>query len=331
MRTKSSRSESSGSSSLSQNQSSPLRRREFEAKKREASSARVIRVDHSQLGARTSGKRTPRQAQSNSRQAQSASRQDASRKRSVINAQNRRISGERNVSQRQTSSVKQSSVAQRRPKSIRNTPAKAPGFGSKLGDKFIALLAFGYKHRRILGLLLVVVLLLATTLFVVKYLRSSVNAVNSAATQPSPTAEFEPIACTADSVQLRLSNTSQYAGQPVNFLIHYTYSGTGTPCYLSANKDDLQVVVSTGDVEVWDSKQCGVGVDNLQLLFAPDVSYKKTYAWDGNNVNSSCKVTGAAKPGTYRAKVTGVAGLTDEITFVLEAAPAPQPTTENDE
>lgn len=309
----------------------------------------ALQVDHSQLGSRGSRQRNSLRAKNNSPQTQDGvpRRSSASTRRTSTarsNSANIRDNAvetrrRRNLSRSQNTALNIANTAANKTQNARGLQnsaarrkavAKSPTLLNKLGDKIIAILALGYKYRRILGLIVVFVLFAATTFFVVRYLRSTVDAVNSAAAQPSPTAEFEPVACTADDVQLNLSHASRYAGQSVNFTIHYAYSGDGTPCYLLADKENLQVTVTSGEVEVWNSQQCGVGSDTLQLLFMPEVTHKQSYTWDGNITSASCAVTGPSKPGTYRAKVTGVAGVTDEVTFVLEQVPAAPATSTTD-
>ncbi len=95
---------------------------------------------------------------------------------------------------------------------------------------------------------------------------------------------------------------------------------------METSPKDFKVTIETGDLKVFDSATCDVGVSAPRLLLSKDVESNQKITWNGMYSGKLCSTTTPANPGTYIARVYY---LGEELTakgYAFELnAPAPPP------
>ncbi len=72
---------------------------------------------------------------------------------------------------------------------------------------------------------------------------------------------------------------------------------------METSPKDFKVTIETGDLKVFDSATCDVGVSAPRLLLSKDVESNQKIKWNGMYSGKICSTTTPANPGTYVARV----------------------------
>lgn len=139
------------------------------------------------------------------------------------------------------------------------------------------------------------------------------------ATEPqknSATAIFEPVACTGSNLVMDLSVENAQLGAPVTFTLRMRNTDRTHPCSIDVGSQKLNLVISSGDAELYASTQCKPSPTSKLLLIPADSEATTTLMW---NASAQCDRTGTAKAGSYTAEVTHTdeATLKDSLAFTL--------------
>ncbi|WP_216388507.1 hypothetical protein [Arcanobacterium phocae] len=185
-----------------------------------------------------------------------------------------------------------------------------------------ALLRRRRTRKRIAGVVGAIVAI-AATIWLVSF---SLQKIQEQTAPPDPARAFDPVPCSVEDLSATLSHQGSVSGRPVNIGIKVKNSRSKAPCVMETSPKDFKVTIETGDLKVFDSATCDVGVSAPRLLLSKDVESNQKITWNGMYSGKLCSTTTPANPGTYIARAYY---LGEELTakgYAFElVAPAPPP------
>ncbi len=218
-----------------------------------------------------------------------------------------------------------------------NTPKRVPlrtrqtdmASGSLAVLRFF--LRFIKRNQKIFTAILTIMALLVGGYYAWLYIRGSLDTVQAKVSAASPAQAFTPVACSGKTISATFAQNAQYAGQAVDFSFDFTNTAKKVPCYFDPVQANIQIKITSGEEQVWDSLQCKVLPESKQLLLDAGLNYEFTLQWDGIAVNSACVSTVPAAAGTYQAKLYAFGAELGTTAFNLVDLPAPPPSANNSE
>lgn len=179
-----------------------------------------------------------------------------------------------------------------------------------------------YVRRRIVALLVLLALLVGVGFGVkalVGALGGLVRGTDAAAVTADPTGEetpAQPTACARSDVDADLTAPAEAtAGGSVAFTLVVENTGTEA-CLLDVGAEALDLVVTSGDDEVWSSTRCPAGPGERPLLLAPDDGTEVAVEWSGRRASPEC-AGATAGAGTYQVEARVAGKDAGEAVFVL--------------
>jgi hypothetical protein len=110
---------------------------------------------------------------------------------------------------------------------------------------------------------------------------------------------------------------------------------TSEACTWQVSARTLTVKITSGEDDIWSSRQCPRAVPRADVVVRRDVTTTVDLAWNGRRADQGCGAQSAwALPGTYHVSAAALAGEPADEQFVLEAPArpvitlAPRPTPE---
>jgi hypothetical protein len=95
-------------------------------------------------------------------------------------------------------------------------------------------------------------------------------------------------------------------------------------CTWTVSPDTLTLKITSGDDDIWASRQCPESVPTRNLIVRQDVATKVGIRWSGRRSDETCSaLTGWALPGWYHVVAAAVAGEPTDVQFELVTPPAP--------
>lgn len=95
-------------------------------------------------------------------------------------------------------------------------------------------------------------------------------------------------------------------------------------CTWTVSPDTLTVKITSGDDDIWASRQCPESVPTRNLVVRRDVATKVGVRWSGRRSDETCSaLTGWALPGWYHVVAAALAGEPTDVQFELVTPPAP--------
>ena len=95
-------------------------------------------------------------------------------------------------------------------------------------------------------------------------------------------------------------------------------------CTWAVSPDTLTLKISSGDDDIWASRQCPESVPTRNLIVRQDVATKVGVRWSGRRSDETCSaLTGWALPGWYHIVAAALAGEPTDVQFELVTPPAP--------
>jgi len=96
-------------------------------------------------------------------------------------------------------------------------------------------------------------------------------------------------------------------------------------CYWDVSADTLTMRITSGDDEIWSTRQCGDAVPVSQVVVRNDKTTKVVVPWSGRRSDDECSpATQWALPGYYNVEAAALAGEPSSVQFQLKAAPVPE-------
>ena len=90
-------------------------------------------------------------------------------------------------------------------------------------------------------------------------------------------------------------------------------------CTWRVSPDTLTVKITSGDDDIWSTRQCPRAVRTRDVVVRRDVSSMVDVVWNGKRSDDECsRLTGWALPGWYHVAVAALAGEPSDVQFELE-------------
>ncbi|WP_124055310.1 hypothetical protein [Arcanobacterium ihumii] len=166
-----------------------------------------------------------------------------------------------------------------------------------------------------------VVVLVALVLFfgIYSVLTKALMKMDESNSAPSPEANFDPVKCTSEMLQISMEREGGRTGQPVNFTIKVKNDRGDRPCFVDVGKKQAGIKIWSGDQQVWDSRACGVGEASKVLLLDKNLESSHIITWDGNVYGANCVKQYPAKTGSYQAQfMIGDSPFGNKLGFALD-------------
>lgn len=95
-------------------------------------------------------------------------------------------------------------------------------------------------------------------------------------------------------------------------------------CTWAVSPDALTLKITSGEDDIWSSRECPEAVPTRNLVVRQDVAIKVGVRWNGKRSDETCSVlTGWALPGWYHVIAAPLAGEPTDVQFELLAPPRP--------
>lgn len=166
-----------------------------------------------------------------------------------------------------------------------------------------------------------VVVLVALALFfgIYSVLTKALMKMDENNSAPSPEANFDPVKCTPEMLQISMEREGARTGQPVNFTIKVKNDRGDRPCFMDVGKKQAGIKIWSGDQQVWDSRACGVGETSKVLLLDKNLESSHIITWDGNVYGANCVKQYPTKTGSYQAQfMIGDSPFGNKLGFALD-------------
>lgn len=187
-----------------------------------------------------------------------------------------------------------------------------------IGGAGASRLQFDARQKNRLILVLALIALIALIIFAYVYVKGQVADYHQAKATPAEAEQFEPVACTAENMDVSLEISGRSDGPGAVFNVIFTNTKSIAPCYLDAGNSHVQLQVTSGNENVWNSQVCKAGAESKQLLLSKGVSSRQSYLWNGIHAGVSCDGTSLAQAGTYRVSLAlDHEVLVDQSPFVI--------------
>lgn len=160
------------------------------------------------------------------------------------------------------------------------------------------------RYRKPLAALVVVVFVAACALAVSRLTaRSLVSLDNKRRAAAQQTKIFEPVACTPQMLDYRITYTGDAAGKPVTFRLDITNTGQ-RPCFTDVGYENVSLQVRSGSAEVWNSSACRIPEAKKMFLLDRRFTGRSSYTWPGTAAGEKCAGGSPVRPGTYLVRAT---------------------------
>lgn len=200
------------------------------------------------------------------------------------------------------------------PRSIRNNQADAHRTG----------IAHYMRNKKLVVTVSVVLVLLIALLGTYIALKNALTKMDAQNSAPSESANFEPVKCTPQMLEVTLARQGSRPGQAVNFNISIKNDKGERPCFVDIGYKHAGIKVWSGEQPVWDSKACSVGDASKVLLLDKNLTSTQTITWDGNVYGANCAKQYPSKAGTYQAQF-----VIDDVDFGAKIALSLDPNGKN--
>ncbi|WP_299056500.1 hypothetical protein [uncultured Nocardioides sp.] len=98
-------------------------------------------------------------------------------------------------------------------------------------------------------------------------------------------------------------------------------------CYWDVSAESLTMKITSGDDEIWTTRQCADAVPVSQVVVRNDKTTKVVVPWSGRRSDDECgPATDWALPGYYTVEAAALAGEPSSVQFQLKAPAAPEVT-----
>ncbi|MCH1866126.1 hypothetical protein [Nocardioides sp. CFH 31398] len=98
-------------------------------------------------------------------------------------------------------------------------------------------------------------------------------------------------------------------------------------CYWDVSPETLTMKITSGDDDIWSTRQCPDAVPVSQVVVRNDKTTKVVVPWSGRRSDDECSpATDWAYPGYYVVEAAALAGEPSSVQFQLKAPPAPEVT-----
>ncbi|MFC5369693.1 hypothetical protein [Arcanobacterium bovis] len=178
------------------------------------------------------------------------------------------------------------------PRSIRNNRQTTQRSG----------LASILRNKKLVVTVSLVLVLIIALLGVYTVLKNALAKMDANSSAPAATANFDPVQCTPDMLEVTLARQGSRSGQAVNFNISIKNDKGERPCYLDIGYKHAGIKIWSGEQPVWDSKVCNAGEASKVLLLDKNLTSAQTITWDGNVYGANCSKQYPSKAGTYQAQ-----------------------------
>ncbi|MDO5746703.1 MAG: hypothetical protein Q4P66_03470 [Actinomycetaceae bacterium] len=207
------------------------------------------------------------------------------------------------------------------PRAARGVPPRA-GRPIPRGKKRPTQKVFFYRRLLVFGILLAVLATIVWGILAAINYVQAVKEVQAEAQRKKAYKEriIEPVPCDVKMLKKTVASPPQNvdAGKTIEFDVEVYNPSIDVPCTMDASNKTIGIVIKTGDVTVYDSTKCHAKDDDLQILLAPELDYKKHFTWNTKNYDDTCKEQGESLPGTYRVSMkVGKEIAREEHPFVI--------------
>jgi hypothetical protein len=101
-------------------------------------------------------------------------------------------------------------------------------------------------------------------------------------------------------------------------------TATSPACTWHVSAHSLTVKITSGDDDVWSSRQCPRAIEKQDVVVRNAVTTRVVVTWNGRRSDDSCsRFTDWAMPGWYHVTAAALAGEPSDLQFRLEAPVAP--------
>lgn len=141
--------------------------------------------------------------------------------------------------------------------------------------------------------------------------------------------------CAEEDVVAKPRVDEAVAGRPVTVTLTLR-TLLAEACTWEMSRSTFTWKVTSGDDEIWTSRECPRGVPSRELVVRRDTTVETQLTWGGRRSDAECsRLTEWAMPGWYHATVSPLAGEPRDTQFELrqataEPAPADRPRTKRE-
>ncbi len=108
-------------------------------------------------------------------------------------------------------------------------------------------------------------------------------------------------------------------GDPITFTLELR-TVQSLACTWEVSPDNLTVKVTSGDDDIWSSRQCPRAVPTQDVVLRNNVTTEVDVTWSARRSDEGCtKLTGWALPGWYHVEAAALAGEPSDLQFRLVA------------
>lgn len=159
-------------------------------------------------------------------------------------------------------------------------------------------------QKKLIFFVLGVILIAVLFIFSYSYVKGQITQYHQAKSAPSVVEKMQPIACTADNLDVKLEIARRSEGAGAIFKVIFTNRNSVAPCLIDAGYSNVKLQVLSGNEKIWNSQVCAIGEKKKQLLISKGVTSKQSYVWNGLHAGADCKGTGLAQAGGYRVNLS---------------------------
>ena len=168
---------------------------------------------------------------------------------------------------------------------------------------------------------------------------SSIKASTTVTKQPDPSVTLGPVAPTAklralaqapppspsgecgdNEVSVQPSVAQAWAGKSI--VIQLQFSGTQPACTFEVSAESLQIKITSGEEEIWLSKDCPQQVPTTQVVVRSGEPSTVPVVWSGRRSDADCTNQPAwAMPGFYHVQAAALGSAATDVQFEITRAP----------
>lgn len=129
--------------------------------------------------------------------------------------------------------------------------------------------------------------------------------------------------CADTDIAVTPSVRRSVAGESVFFVLELR-TVSAAACTWRVDPDSLTVKVTSGDDDIWSSRECPRSIPTRNVVVRNAVSTKVGVRWSGRRSDRDCtRLTEWALPGWYHVDAAALAGEPSDVQFRLEAPERP--------
>lgn len=119
---------------------------------------------------------------------------------------------------------------------------------------------------------------------------------------PRPTPKPEPVACARGTLRPTLTGAQRRKPNQRSTFTLSLINGSGGTCTATVNRDNFELVITSGSDRIWTTRDCASIVKPQSLALEAEQAVEWRLTWDGLRSRAGCKSRPEIpRPGTYYA------------------------------